>query len=132
MEIFHDEEGKQRENLGPQPLVGASPEAIQYHYDVGNDFFRLWLDKSMTYSAAMWSPNIQSLEEAQMQKRAYHIQASRAAGKSKVLDIGCGWGSCLVDLVERYAVDSAVGLTLSSAQLDWINQQMQPRVEVRT
>lgn len=112
-------------------VLGASSEAIRYHYDVGNDFFRLWLDESMTYSAAKWTPNTEKLEDAQRQKRAHHIEASRAEGQSRVLDIGCGWGACLADLVNRYKVQAAVGLTLSPAQAQWIAARELSNVEAR-
>jgi len=111
--------------------LGASPEAIRYHYDVGNDFFQLWLDSSMTYSAGMWAAETDSLESAQAQKRLFHIQASRAANQERVLDIGCGWGSCLTDLVKRHGVQTAIGLTLSSAQQEWIMKLNLPGVEAR-
>jgi cyclopropane-fatty-acyl-phospholipid synthase len=111
--------------------LGASPEAIRYHYDVGNAFFRLWLDSSMTYSAGMWTAETESLESAQSQKRLFHIKASRAEGQQRVLDIGCGWGSLLADLVNIHGVETALGLTLSPAQREWIAKLNIPGVEAR-
>lgn len=116
---------------GAESNLGASPEAIRYHYDVGNAFFRLWLDSSMTYSAGMWTAETDSLESAQSQKRLFHIKASRAEGKNRVLDIGCGWGSLLFDLVASHGVQTAVGLTLSPAQREWIETQHMSGVEAR-
>jgi cyclopropane-fatty-acyl-phospholipid synthase len=109
---------------------GATLEAIQRHYDVGNEFYRLWLDDSMNYSGAMWAPG-DSLESAQLRKVDHHIAAAHAAKAERVLDVGCGWGAVLRRLVERAGVRQAVGLTLSQAQADWIASQQLPRVEVR-
>jgi cyclopropane-fatty-acyl-phospholipid synthase len=111
--------------------LGASGQAIREHYDVGNKFFQLWLDETMTYSAAMWKDTPASLADAQKRKRAHLIRLARAAGRERVLDVGCGWGSCLEDLISRFGVGHAVGLTLSSAQVEWIESRKLPRVEVR-
>jgi len=109
---------------------GASEEAIQAHYDVGNDFYRLWLDDSMSYSAAMWESESDNLAVAQSRKRLFHIESARASGKASVLDIGCGWGACLEDLVTDHGTERAVGLTLSSAQADWVTAHRDSRIEV--
>jgi cyclopropane-fatty-acyl-phospholipid synthase len=109
---------------------GATLQAIQRHYDVGNEFYRLWLDDSMNYSGAMWAPG-DSLESAQLRKVDHHIAAAHATKAERVLDVGCGWGAVLRRLVERAGVRQAVGLTLSQAQADWIASQQLPRVEVR-
>jgi cyclopropane-fatty-acyl-phospholipid synthase len=85
----------------------------------------------MTYSAAMWKDTPASLADAQKRKRAHLIWLARAAGRERVLDVGCGWGSCLDDLVVHFGVGHAVGLTLSSAQVEWIESRKVPRVEVR-
>src|SRR5258705_13615220 len=97
---------------------GASAEAIQHHYDVGNDFYTLWLDETKTYSSALWE-DARTLEEAQLRKIDYHIRQARVEGAHRVLDIGCGWGSTLKRLVEHAGVEQAVGITLSNAQADW-------------
>jgi cyclopropane-fatty-acyl-phospholipid synthase len=114
-----------------QSPLGASDQAIREHYDVGNEFFRLWLDESMTYSAAMWGDTTASLADAQQRKRAHLIRLARAAGRDRVLDVGCGWGSCLDDLVNYFGAGHVVGLTLSPAQVEWIGSRKLPRVEVR-
>jgi len=111
--------------------LGASDQAIREHYDLGNRFFQLWLDESMTYSAGMWEDTTTSLADAQKQKRAHLVRLARAAGRDRVLDVGCGWGACLDDLVNHFGVGHAVGLTLSPAQIEWIENRMLSRVEVR-
>ena len=114
-------------------IPGASPAAIRQHYDVGNEFFRLWLDGSLTYSAALWDDGggDEDLEAAQLRKLEYHAREARAHGAGRVLDVGCGWGSMLRHLVGRCGARRAVGLTLSEAQAGWIGSLGLPQVEVR-
>jgi cyclopropane-fatty-acyl-phospholipid synthase len=118
-----------------EPTVprGASPEAIRHHYDVGNDFYRLWLDNSLTYSCALWDDHDtdQMLDAAQVRKLDYHIEQAHAMNAQRVLDIGCGWGSLLRRLVDAHGVRQATGLTLSQAQAAWLASQPHPRIEVR-
>lgn len=109
---------------------GASTAAIQRHYDLSDDFFALWLDERRIYSCAMWSPD-STLEQAQLAKLDYHIAGARAAGKDRVLDVGCGWGALLSHMTEVHAVDHAVGLTLSQAQFDYVNAAGDDSVDVR-
>ena len=97
---------------------GASAAAIQAHYDVSNEFYQLWLDDSMTYSCALWEGGeSETLELAQRRKLAHHIASARVANGSRVLDVGCGWGSMLRTLTEEHGVAEAVGLSLSQAQI---------------
>ncbi len=109
---------------------GASATAIQAHYDLSDDFYRLWLDESLTYSCALWGPG-DDLEAAQIRKLDFHVRQARAAGSDRALDIGCGWGSLLQRLVDRHAVQSAVGLTLSERQLKHVESLCHPSIEVR-
>ena len=110
---------------------GASTEAIQYHYDVGNEFYKLWLDPNLTYSCALWEEGEEyaDLETAQLRKLDYHIEQTRAKNAKRVLDVGCGWGSLLKRLVEAHGVEKAIGLSLSQAQLDWIQSFDNPQIE---
>ena len=112
------------------PEQGASSQAIQYHYDVSNDFYRLWLDSSLTYSGALWEDN-DTLEAAQVRKIDWHVEQARAKNATRVLDVGCGWGPVLRRLVEVHGVKQAVGLTLSEAQAQWLWTLSQPGIEVR-
>ncbi len=113
-----------------EAVCGASPEAIQRHYDVGNDFYRLWLDESMSYSCALWDKAGESLETAQFQKIDYHIDQANAGRAERVLDIGCGWGAVLERLTAVHGASRAVGLTLSREQEEWILSKRDPCVEV--
>ncbi|WP_181782871.1 SAM-dependent methyltransferase [Pseudonocardia pini] len=89
-----------------------SAEAIRHHYDVGDDFYRLWLDPTLSYSCA-WRTGDESLEEAQEHKLRLHLEA--AGARTRLLDVGCGWGG----LLARAGVP-AVGLTLSDAQAAYV------------
>lgn len=115
---------------GTSLYAGASAGAIEQHYDVGNDFYRLWLDPTMTYSCALWEAG-DTLERAQLRKLDHLIALADAAGAARVLDVGCGWGSLLRRLVERHGVGHATGLTLSRAQAEQVAGLADPRIEVR-
>ncbi len=67
-------------------------EAIAYHYDVSNDFYRLWLDENMVYSCAYFKDRSDSQEEAQIQKLDHVLRKIRLQPDQHLLDIGCGWG----------------------------------------
>ncbi|MBP2371842.1 SAM-dependent methyltransferase [Pseudonocardia parietis] len=101
----------------------SSAEAIRRHYDVGNDFYRLWLDPTLSYSCA-WRSGADSLEQAQEHKLRRHLAV--AGARRRLLDVGCGWGGVLA----RAGVP-AVGLTLSAAQGAHVAALGLPNVEVR-
>lgn len=114
------------------PERGASEQAIRAHYDLSNEFYGLLLDDDMTYSCALWSQDEdESLEAAQRSKLRHHAEQARAIGASRVLDVGCGWGSMLRFLVDECQVEQAVGLSLSAAQVAYNHQRAHQRVEVR-
>ena len=113
--------------------AGASAAEIQTHYDVGNEFYRLWLDEGMNYSCALWEGEQKGddLEQAQLRKLTYHVESANATGKGAVLDIGCGWGALLYQLSHVHNVKRAVGLTLSKAQAQSVIERNLKGVEVR-
>jgi cyclopropane-fatty-acyl-phospholipid synthase len=116
---------------------GASAEAISYHYDAGTEFYQLWLDRSLTYSAARWGDPCQvavnpvNLELAQEAKLDFHLKAVGVQPGDSLLDIGCGWGSMLRRAVEQYSVAAATGLTLSTDQHKHVRALDLPGVDVR-
>lgn len=114
----------------PLTNPGASLQAIQDHYDVSNDFYRIWLDSNMVYSGAMWEPG-DTLETAQLRKVDYHIAQARAATGKRVLDVGCGWGAILKRLATTHGVEHVVGLTLSAAQAAWVAGLGIPQITAR-
>jgi cyclopropane-fatty-acyl-phospholipid synthase len=91
--------------------------AVRYHYDVGNDFFALFLDESMTYSCAIFSRGAQSLEEAQEIKLDLVARKLGLEEGMRVLDVGCGWGSFAIHAARNYGV-SVTGVTLSPPQAE--------------
>ncbi len=105
--------------------AAGSRRNIAFHYDLGNDFYRLWLDESMTYSSAMALPPGETLEQAQRAKLDRITQRLTLTGTEDVLEIGCGWGA----LALRLAGDSrsVTGLTLSREQLAHACQQVEAR-----
>jgi cyclopropane-fatty-acyl-phospholipid synthase len=111
-------------------MLEVSEANVRHHYDLGNDFYRLWLDESMTYSCALFEDG-DSLADAQRRKLDHLIALAGAAGKPRVLDVGCGWGALLRRLVDVHGVERAVGLNLSQAQVDQIRALGHPKTEVR-
>ncbi len=88
---------------------------VQYHSDLGNDFYRLWLDDSMTYSCAYFQRPFDSLEQAQQQKVEHVLRKLDLRPGMTLLDIGSGWGELIIAAARRYGV-RAHGLTLSREQ----------------
>jgi cyclopropane-fatty-acyl-phospholipid synthase len=115
---------------------GASPQAIQFHYDAGADFFRLWLGPSMTYTAGRFDPGEtetlvpHGLDLAQKKKIRFHLEAAAVGPGSHILDIGCGWGGLMREAIKDHGAASAVGLTLSRDQRDYIHRDNAPGVSV--
>jgi cyclopropane-fatty-acyl-phospholipid synthase len=111
---------------------GASAEALEHHYDIGNDFYQLWLDEQfLSYTCALWEDENNTLEAAQLRKVVYHCQQVGLEKGQRVLDVGCGWGGLLKYLVETYNLERAVGLTLNQPHLDCIATYHNPRIEAR-
>jgi len=98
-------------------------EAIAYHYDVSNDFYRLWLDREMLYSCAYFRHPSDSLEQAQIQKLDHILTKLNLKPGQRLLDIGCGWGALVLRAVEKYKVQ-AVGITLSQNQRQVAQQRV--------
>lgn len=99
-------------------------QVIQYHYDVGNSFYRLWLDPEMVYSCAHFDHPDLSLEAAQTAKLDLICRKLRLAPGETLLDIGCGWGALLRWAATHYGVKGH-GITLSQEQLDFNRQRLE-------
>ncbi|MCP5411714.1 MAG: class I SAM-dependent methyltransferase [Alphaproteobacteria bacterium] len=107
--------------------IKGSSRNIKAHYDVGNDFYSLWLDRSMTYSSALYG-DTQDLYRAQ-QNKYERILSKFQAPKADVLEIGCGWGG----FAERASADShhVTGLTISPAQHKFATERLGSAAEIR-
>lgn len=90
-------------------------EEVTSHYDIGNDFYRLWLDDSMSYSCGYFKQCTDSLYEAQVGKVDHILEKLQLKEGMTLLDIGCGWGFLLKRAVVKYGV-KGVGITLSEEQ----------------
>jgi cyclopropane-fatty-acyl-phospholipid synthase len=109
--------------------------AVRYHYDVGNEFFELFLDESMTYSCAIFSRGAQTLEEAQRTKLDLVATKLGLSPGMRVLDVGCGWGSFAIHAAREYGVE-VTGITLSGPQAERARERvaaagLAEKVEIR-
>jgi cyclopropane-fatty-acyl-phospholipid synthase len=101
--------------LGTRHTPVRDAAAIQFHYDVGNSFYKLWLDQAMVYSCAYFRAEDDSLDEAQVAKLDLICRKLRLKPGERLLDIGCGWGALIMHAAKHYGVD-ATGITLSENQ----------------
>lgn len=120
-----------RRVAGPRPappefmasLSGAThsrerdQQAIEHHYNVSNDFYRLWLDQRMVYSCAYFPTGTETLDGAQQAKLDYICRKLQLQPGQTLLDIGCGWGGLAIYAAQHFGVH-VLGVTLSSAQLE--------------
>lgn len=88
-------------------------EEVTSHYDIGNDFYKLWLDETMSYSCAYFKKSDDSLYQAQVNKVDYILQKLYLKEGMTLLDIGCGWGFLLIEAAKKYKI-KGTGITLSS------------------
>ncbi|MGE5386434.1 MAG: class I SAM-dependent methyltransferase [Betaproteobacteria bacterium] len=112
-------------------------KAIEYHYDVSNDFYRLFLDRNMVYSCAYFRDAADSLETAQEQKLDHILSKLLVKPGERLLDIGCGWGALVMRAAKKYGAD-ATGITLSKNQYEYACERIRAeglqdrcRVELR-
>lgn len=95
--------------------IKNSKENIKYHYDIGNDFYKLWLDDTLSYSCGYFKSPKDSLTEAQKNKIDHILKKLALKEGQTLLDIGCGWGELIITAAKKYKV-KAMGITLSSEQ----------------
>jgi len=115
----------------------GSRRNIHAHYDLGNAFYRLWLDRTMTYSSALFDSADQSQDLAEAQQTKYRrvLSELHVTPGQRVLEIGCGWGG-FAELAMREAGVSVTGLTLSTEQLAYATERLEragltPRADIR-
>lgn len=98
---------------------GSDKQEVQFHYDISNEFFRLWQDPNQVYSCAYFEKDDYTLEQAQMAKIDLSLGKLGLKPGMTLLDIGCGWGATIMRAVEKYDVN-VIGLTLSENQKEHI------------
>ncbi|HEY6873204.1 MAG TPA: cyclopropane-fatty-acyl-phospholipid synthase family protein [Geobacteraceae bacterium] len=114
---------------GAARLTGAmhskrrDSQAVAFHYNVSNDFYRLWLDERMVYSCAYFASPDDSLDAAQERKLDYICRKLRLKQGERLLDIGCGWGGLLLHAARNYGVE-AHGITLSAPQAELAGERI--------
>ncbi len=108
----------------------ATQEDIEYHYDVDNDFYSLFLDKDYrVYTCGVWQ-DAKNLQEAQLNKLDRISKYANVKKDYRVMDVGCGWGGLMKFIANNYAGTSAHGVTLSSKQAAYVKQQNYSNVAV--
>ena len=110
-------------------------EAVGYHYDLSNEFYQLWLDRSMMYSCAYFEEGDEDLDTAQLRKLDYLCRKLRLRTGERLLDVGCGWGGLVLHAAKYFGVN-ALGVTLSHRQAELAQARIQgaglsDRCEVR-
>jgi len=96
---------------------------ISYHYDLGNEFYGIWLDKTMTYSSALFETGQESLEQAQIAKYASMIDQMGVKSGDHILEIGCGWGG-FAEYAAKERGLSVTGLTISKEQFEYATKRI--------
>ncbi|MPQ30909.1 class I SAM-dependent methyltransferase [Clostridium estertheticum] len=97
--------------------IKRSKDNIQFHYDIGNDFYKLWLDDSMNYSCGYFKNDTDSLNQAQSNKINHILNKLNLKEGQTLLDIGCGWGDLIISAAKQYKVKST-GITISEEQFE--------------
>lgn len=95
-----------------------------YHYDIGNDFYKLWLDGTLTYSCAYFKSKDETLEQAQLNKYDHLCRKLRLKAGETLVDIGCGWGGMMIHAAKKYGAVCA-GYTLSENQYDYVREAVE-------
>jgi cyclopropane-fatty-acyl-phospholipid synthase len=102
-------------NFQTSDSLAEEEAGVRKHYDLGNDFFKLWQDETMTYSCAYFKDENDELKKAQLQKLDHVLKKLNLKPGERLLDIGCGWGSLALRAAEKYGV-GVMGITLSKEQ----------------
>lgn len=120
---FQPTSRKTADLAGSRHSRGRDRAAIQYHYDVGNDFYALWLDKRMIYSSAYFPTRTEDIDAAQEQKLDIICRKLQLKPGERLLDIGCGWGGLVIYAAQKHGVQS-MGVTLSKEQHILANERI--------
>ncbi|BDR57239.1 SAM-dependent methyltransferase [Xylocopilactobacillus apis] len=101
----------------------ASEADVQKHYDIGNDFYKKWLDPTMTYSCAYFEHPDDTLEQAQRNKIEHILHKLKPVAGKTLLDIGSGWGAMIIAAAKLYGLKTT-GITLSQEQFDYTKERI--------
>lgn len=132
---FHKDKSALRKLLHTSKGAKNQKKEVSSHYDIGNDFYSLWLDESMSYSCGYFQNKEDTLYEAQIHKVDHILEKLHLQEGEKLLDVGCGWGFLLKRAAEKYGV-KGVGITLSKEQYEKFSgdiekEGLSDRLEVR-
>lgn len=113
----------------------SDKKAIQYHYDVSNEFYQLWLDKNMVYSCAYFENGDEDIDTAQLKKIDHILTKIQVQPGHTLLDIGCGWGALVIRAAQKFGA-KCVGVTLSENQFRLATERvkaagLEDRIEIR-
>ena len=121
---FLNSEHKVMKKLGSSfNRLKRSKKNIEHHYDIGNDFYKQWLDESMTYSCAYFKEPDDTLEKAQRHKVEHILNKLSLKKGQRLLDIGCGWGALIIRATKEYGV-KCLGITLSKEQYSEVQKKI--------
>ncbi|TFH49531.1 MAG: class I SAM-dependent methyltransferase [Lysobacterales bacterium] len=113
----------------PKPQVNTwarSKKHIHHHYDLGNEFYRLWLGETMVYTCAYYRTRESSLEQAQIEKMHHVCRKARLKPGMQVVEAGCGWGSLAMHMAEHYGVQ-VKAFNISRKQVAYAREQAKAR-----
>lgn len=112
---FSTDEKLLKKIIRPSTSKKNQAKEVSSHYDIGNDFYRLWLDETMSYSCAYFKTPEDTLYQAQINKVDYILEKLHLKEGMSLLDIGCGWGFLLIEAAKKYKI-KGTGITLSHEQ----------------
>ncbi len=114
---FNKDEHALKKLLYTSPSAKNQKNEVCSHYDIGNSFYKLWLDETLSYSCAYYKSPKDSLYQAQLNKIDYILKKLNLKPNMTLLDIGCGWGYLLIEAAKKYKIHG-VGITLSEEQYE--------------
>jgi len=127
--VFHKSMVDRLFHLRRANTKAGSRRNISAHYDLGNEFYSVWLDQTMSYSSAFFGHEAQSLKSGQIAKYRLVLDALGLQGRSEILEIGCGWGG-FAEVAAEHG-HQVTGLTISREQLDYARRRLGDRAEIR-
>ena len=124
MDRFSTNESALKKLIFTPVSKGNQQKEVQSHYDIGNDFYKLWLDETMSYSCGYFLHEDDTLYQAQVNKVDYILKKLYLKENMSLLDIGCGWGFLLIEAAKKYGI-KGVGITLSKEQYSEFRQRIE-------